>query len=204
MQPQQLFVYEHSDTIMSRGYYFVLTIPISGSFNNLTTSSTIVLNPWEGIWYTRSIGGWVLLSHIFSESSSVVSFCIDHHLFHKETSVLISEGRTKVQIDMNLESSLILCPFSKITLESCGFSNFGCLATFTAPNMCFLCNQDLNSIRTWMIKPIVVVPLFLLWVISFHAGHFYTSQGSQLGGITDEPFSQTACKTLLSWELLVP
>lgn len=189
---------------MSRRHYFV---PIHSSLwflQHLTTSSTIVLNLWQGVWYTCFICGWALLSHIFSEPSSVVNFCIDHHPFHKETSVMISEGRTEVQIDMNLETSLILCPYSKIMPESCEFSNLGFLPRFRVPHMHFLCKQDLNSISTWLMKLIIVVPLFLPWGISFHTGHLYTSQGSQLGRTIDKTFYQTNCKGLVSWELLVP
>ena len=88
----------------------------------------------------------MLLSHIFSESSSVVSFCIDHHLFHKETSVLISEGRTKVQIDMNLESSLILCPFSRTILSNaCDLSCHTFLSLIMVPGTGFILWSESNT-----------------------------------------------------------
>jgi hypothetical protein len=47
----------------------------------------------------------------------VISFCVNHHSLHKETSLMNPESYTNYEErNLNLERSLMHCPFSKITV----------------------------------------------------------------------------------------
>lgn len=87
----------------------------SSSYNISNSPFTMVPELWWRDAIQYPIYGQTVHWDLFSVPWQVVSFCINHYMLQKETSLIKSEGCTNMWAKRyKLKDSLILCLFSKI------------------------------------------------------------------------------------------
>lgn len=149
-QPQLLWNREHGDPLISRRHCFSLALPALWLWQS-SPSSMMVTEPWRDIPLGHSTDTYSL------PLDQLWLFCVNHHSPRTALNLLMETYKFRGQFDV----VSIKCNNNKYKyiFRAYELPNHGFMAIVTEPGTRFFPRWALNSTRTWLVTPIVIVPL---------------------------------------------